>query len=134
MIQFTAQKNQKLSLIIKTQAEGLSYSAFMKALRKKDVKVNGVRVNKDLLVNVGDDVIIYANITLLRPYNVLYLDQNVLVVDKTQGYTSENVFEGVLKEFESATFIHRLDRNTQGVLIFALNKQTEEEKDKVKEN
>lgn len=127
MIEFTASKNQKLSTLIKTQAEGLTYSKLMKALRKKDVKINGVRVSKDVTLSIGDSVIIYATINPVKSYNVLYIDQNILVVDKFDGCTSESVFNQILADYKEAYFIHRLDRNTQGVLIFALNKQTEEQ-------
>lgn len=126
MIKFIADKTQKLSKQTFAKAEGLSYSAFRKALRKKDVKVNGKRVDKDVSLNIGDEVVIYYVPERLG-YESIYIDDNVLVVNKYSGYTSENVYESLREEYASARFIHRLDRNTSGIMIFALNDVSETE-------
>ncbi len=127
MKSFIADKNRKLSKLALYNIEDLSYSAFMRALRKKDVKVNGVRVSKDTMLNVGDKVEIYYVSTEIEKYSEIYHDENVLVVNKKCGYTSESVFEGVKSLYFDARFIHRLDRNTDGVMIFALNERAENE-------
>ena len=127
MIEFTADKNQKLSVFLKSQNINLSYANLMKALRKKDVKINGVRVNKDVVLAVGDKVVIYARVNDLLPYTLIFKDDNVLVIDKPSGFTSETVFESLQKNYNEIYFIHRLDRNTSGLMIFALNKDSENE-------
>ena len=126
MIKFIADKTQKLSKLSFANAQGLSYSAFRKVLRKKDVKINGKRTDKDVLVNVGDEVVIYYTPERAM-YSIVYADENVVVVDKASGYTSESVFEQVSNEYKGAKFIHRLDRNTSGIMIFALNSVAEKE-------
>ena len=123
---FIADKNRKLSKLALYHIEDLSFSSFMKALRKKDVKVNGKRVSADLTLNVGDKVEIYYSVEKKDKFSIIYLDENVLVIDKKSGYTSESVFEEIKQNFPNAQFIHRLDRNTNGVMIFALNKTAEE--------
>ena len=62
----------------------------------------------------------------IEKFSIIYSDQNVLVIDKKSGYTSESIFEDIKHTYPSAEFIHRLDRNTKGVMIFALNKDAEE--------
>ena len=127
MKSFIADKNRKLSKLVLYNVEDLSYSVFMRALRKKDVKVNGVRVAEDVMVNVGDKVEIYYVSTTVEKYSVIYQDENVLVINKKSGYTSESIFDALCNVYKGARFIHRFDRNTSGVMIFALNEQAEKE-------
>ena len=127
MKSFIADKNRKLSKLALYNVEDLSYSAFMRALRKKDIKVNGVRVSKDVMLNLGDKVEIYYVSTPVEKFSIIYQDQNVLVINKKAGYSSESVFETISGLYENAKFIHRLDRNTSGLMIFALNEKAENE-------
>lgn len=126
MITFTAKKNDKLVKCVLDNVKGVSFSAVMKLLRNKDVKVNGTRVNKDLKINAGDKVEIYYSPKVEEPVSVIYSDENVLIVDKKSGYTSEEIFEYLSKK-EQVYFIHRLDRNTSGVMVFAKNQTAEKE-------
>lgn len=127
MKSFIADKNRKLSKLALLNIADLSYSALMRALRKKDVKVNGKRIGEDVTLNVGDKVEIYYVPTKTLSYQTKYVDDNVLVVYKLKGYTSETVFENVKETYANARFIHRLDRNTDGIMIFALNSNAESE-------
>ncbi|MBE7087354.1 MAG: RluA family pseudouridine synthase [Clostridiales bacterium] len=127
MVNLTADKPQKLSKLCLKEVSGLSYGVFMKLLRKKDVKVNGVRVDKDLSIEKGDKVTLYYTIQPNISYTPVYSDENVLVIDKASGFTSEAVYEAILNDYPTAKFIHRLDRNTSGVMIFALNETAESE-------
>ncbi len=124
---FISDKNRKLSKACLYHCEDLSFSAFMKALRKKDVKVNGVRVNKDVSLFIGDKVEIYYSSVEIEKYTVLYEDDLVLVIDKKQGYSSESVYQDLSNKYQNLGFIHRLDRNTLGVMIFSKDARAEEE-------
>lgn len=125
MKSFIADKNRKLSKLALYHIDDLSYTAFMKALRKKDVKVNGKRVSEDVTLNVGDLVEVYYTPVITNNFDVIYVDENVLVVYKKSGCTSEKLYEDINAKYNNARFIHRLDRNTDGVMIFALNEQSE---------
>ena len=105
----------------------MSYSALLKLLRKKDVKVNGKRISKDVVLAVGDVVELYCTPLKQQNYTLVYVDDNVIVVNKKKGFLSESVFESVKEEFPSARFIHSLDRNTDGVMIFANTSESEKE-------
>ena len=121
MIAFVAAQNGKLVKLALEFAEDLSYSALCKLLRKKDVKVNGKRVNKDVVLSAGDNVEIFYTPEKQKKYSLVFSDENVIVIDKKSGYPSEAVFDDVKEEFGRAFFIHRLDRNTAGIMIFAKN-------------
>lgn len=127
MKSFIADKNRKLSKLALNNFDDLSFTLLSKAFKKKDVKVNGKRVSKDVDLVVGDTVEIYYQPLNVEKYNVVFSDQNVLVINKNSGFTSESVFEEVKKKNEDARFIHRLDRNTSGLMIFALNEMAEKD-------
>lgn len=120
-------KNKKLSKFILDNVSDITFSSFMNALKKKDVKVNGVRVNKDVMLSLGDKVEIFYQAIKVQSFTTIYEDQNVLVVNKKSGYTSESIFNNVCIKYADARFIHRLDRNTSGLMIFALNEKAEEQ-------
>ncbi len=127
MKKFIADKTGKLSKIALNCVDDLSYSVFMKSLRKKDVKINGKRISNDCQINAGDTVEIFYSPTVSEKFTTVYKDENILVIDKKSGFTSESVFERVKEEQGQAYFIHRLDRNTSGLMIFALNEVAEKE-------
>ena len=101
---------------------------FAALLRAKDIKVNGVRVTKNVGLHAGDEVVYYTTLKQesMPSHTVVYEDGNILIADKPDGVS----FEGLLSELsgEGEFYgVHRLDRNTQGLIIFAKNKGAEEE-------
>lgn len=127
MLSLVAANDGKLSKVILQSTDNVSYSVLMRLLRTKSVKVNGVRVNGDVKVNKGDCVDLYYTPTSSINYRVVYSDENVVVIDKPSGYTSESIYECLKKQYPSVGFIHRLDRNTSGIMIFSLTPVAEKE-------
>lgn len=127
MISFICAKNCKLSKYVCENVEGLPYGTIKKLLREKSVKVNGRRVKEDVLLCPNDLVEIYYKVPEKSKFDELYIDKNILVVFKKVGFTSEVLFEDVVKKYPTACFVHRLDRNTSGIMVFPLTKIAEEE-------
>ena len=124
MQKFTVQKNQKLSeFLFDAYGSELSYSKFCMLLRKKDIKINSKRVNKDCLVTACDIIECYYD-GQKKPLEIVYCDENIVVCNKPQGITSEDYYNNVKGEYPTAYFTHRLDRNTSGLIIFALNEKS----------
>lgn len=97
-------------------------------LRNKDIKVNGVRTGKNIALKAGDGVVYFtsAKQESLKSHFTVYRDENVLVADKPDGVETA----ALLKELEEGGeyyAVHRLDRNTRGLLIFAKNRAAESE-------
>lgn len=119
---------KKLSEEITEYYKGVvSYSLANKLIRKKDVKVNGIRVKADLKTDVGDKIEVYYDGEDKRADTIIFKDENVLVVYKPSGITSEDFYALLCKKHEGVGFIHRLDQNTDGVMIFSLNAIAEKE-------
>ena len=95
-------------------------------LKNKEIKVNGKRVGADMPLKAGDEVCYFlAKKQEEKPaFYMVYEDENLLVIDKESGVNSEAVY-AALKRERACYFIHRLDRNTQGLMVFALNEKTE---------
>ena len=122
--------NQKLlSEYMFSTFPNLSRTSFFKALRKKDFVVNGKRIKEDITLFEKDEVICYIPDSLLFPscFIKVYEDENILVVDKNSGIevTGENSLTTLLEEKYPIIFpCHRLDRNTEGLVVFAKNEES----------
>lgn len=119
MKEFTVEKPQSLrSFTDNTYPQGSVYLSAL--LRAKDVRVNGVRVGKDVPLQRGDVVSYYTTKKQeeRKLFDVLYEDEQICVADKDSGVNAEAVFSA-LREGGDCRFIHRIDRNTQGILVFA---------------
>lgn len=105
---------------------GISQNIFYKALRKKDIRINDVKVSENTTVYKGDEIKVYVSDEYLVPkkpdFKIIYEDKNILVVDKPKGIevTSCNSLTSILEQkYETIFPCHRLDRNTTGIVLFA---------------
>lgn len=122
LIKFKADGDERLSEAILARFNGaMSYSLVMKLIRQKDVKINGERTNKDVTVAKGDEISVYTTAYDNRAENILFEDENILAAVKPKGITSEDFYDLIKKTRPTAFFVHRLDRNTDGIMLFALN-------------
>ena len=101
---------------------------FRALLKAREIRVNGVRVTSDCPLKAGDEVCFYMTPAQEQKlaFSVVYEDENIAVVDKESGVNSGAVFAELSRRGE-AYFLHRLDRNTEGLMVFAKNKAAEEE-------
>lgn len=132
-------KDEKLIYYIKDMFPNLSNAILHKALRNKDIKVNGKRViDQNYTLKNGDTLSLFINDNLLyglpKELNIQFEDENILVAYKPQGILSNNeekfqtepTFEDFVKKQKGdyVKICHRLDRNTSGLLIFAKNESS----------
>lgn len=94
--------------------------------KRRDIRINGIKTNQNAQLSKGDTVTVYIEESLLiRPaFKVIFEDENILVVDKDSGINSEAVFFE-LEKMREVYFLHRLDRNTKGLMLFAKTKKSE---------
>lgn len=124
MLRLIVEENQKLKEFTENHyAQGAFFWHYL--LKNKEIKVNGKRVNADMPLSKGDEVCYFLTKKQEEKpaFFTVYEDENILIVDKESGVNSEAVYAALKRERE-CYFIHRLDRNTQGLLVFALNERT----------
>ena len=116
-------KNSKISVLL--QDFGFSYSDVNKILREKDVKINGKATKENLSVCAGDVLtFFYTDDMIEKKYETVFESENVLIVYKNQGIETDG--ENGLAKKLGVKAVHRLDRNTEGLVIFAKNAECEE--------
>ena len=122
---------KKLSKFIFDSFPYLSNSVFYRALRQKDIKVNGSRVNSDCTIFQNSELLIYISDDLLFPsidLDIVYEDKNILIINKPTNIEvtgNDSLTDIIHKKFSTNGFLpmpcHRLDRNTTGLVLFAKN-------------
>lgn len=130
---------KKLNKFLLDNIPNFSYSLFCNMLRKKDIKINGRRVNKDVPVFYGDEVLVYISDELLHSkincnlvnLDIVYEDNNIVVINKPINVevTGNNSLTALVHEkYKNFKFkpmpCHRLDRNTMGLILYAKNEET----------
>ncbi len=128
---------KNLNRFILDSFPNLSPNQLYKALRKKDIRINGIKTSENNILHEGDEVCIYIVDSILEnipQIPVIYEDKNILIVNKpenisvTENSNDKYCLTDILKKqiFKNTENIflepcHRIDRNTKGLVIFAKN-------------
>ncbi|MBR2967592.1 MAG: RluA family pseudouridine synthase [Clostridia bacterium] len=107
----------------------ISASNAKRLIKDKEVKLNGQRISADLSIKAGDELEIFVPKTfLVSEPQIIYKDQNILIADKPIYTEVETALTAYFSgEGEFIKPMHRLDRNTVGLVVFALNQATYDE-------
>ena len=127
----------------------LTLGNFQKLLRTKQIKVDGKRAESSLKLSAGQEIRVpplqnqkaeplHTDIsvkdTLFIQSLVIYKDDNILVLNKPSGLavqggtnTSRHI-DGMLEALiyeknEKPKLVHRIDKDTSGILVLARNRQ-----------
>lgn len=141
MIKFKVEKDQKKIVdYLKNKFKNLTNGTIFKALRNKDIRINGVKISENVPVNAGDEITLYIKdeflfgTTALDKSKIIYDDENIVIVNKPQDVLVQgdgiNIgLDKMVNDYFGTQNIvpcHRLDRNTSGLIIFAKNEIAEE--------
>ena len=140
--------DQRIDKFLKRQYTNLTQSFIEKNLRKKNILINDQLIKANYLVKVGDKIIIknYSKEVYSKfekknnqikiskfiksnfKKSILYENDNFLIIDKwsgiaTQGGTNiilsvDNIIKSISLDYN---LVHRLDKETSGLLIIAKN-------------
>lgn len=129
-ISFINLKEQQLIDAILINKPTLNYNIIKTALRKRDVKINNEKVKENLIVNVGDKIELYIKNKSNKKIETIFEDENVLIVFKPAGIETtakDKVYADSesLEELVKAKACHRLDKNTEGLVVLAKNIESE---------
>lgn len=128
MLKLIADKEQSLKDFTENNyAQASFFWAYL--LKNKEIKINGKKTDKDVRLNAGDEVCYFLTKKQdEKPaFYKVYEDENFLIIDKESGVNSEAVFSELQRKNREYRFIHRLDRNTKGIMAFAKSSIAEKE-------
>ena len=124
---------KKLNTFLLENIEYLNSNLLYKTLRKKDIKINGKRVNSNTTVFENDEILVYISDNLLTPnfeLDIVFEDDNILIVNKPYNLevTGDNSLTSYIHNiYTNQDFkpmpCHRIDRNTTGLVLFAKNEE-----------
>ncbi|MBQ3047908.1 MAG: RluA family pseudouridine synthase [Clostridia bacterium] len=123
--EFIADKSGKLSDAL--YSFGLKPSQVSKLLKNKDVRIDNIKYNFDALVDEGQNITFFINENLeesAKNFNIIYEDENIVVINKPAGVEVTGS-EKSIDKLMNMRAVHRLDKNTKGLLILAKNKEAE---------
>lgn len=130
MISFKVPKkynNKKISNVLLNLYPNLKSSVIFKAIRKKDIIVNGNRIKENITVYENDEITAYIQNEDIK-LDIVYDDDNILIVNKPVNLpvTEDNnsnitLTKLVQSKYPNTMPCHRLDRNTSGLVVFAKN-------------
>lgn len=128
--------NKKLINFILDSFPNLNRSILFKALRKKDIRINGKRVSEDTFLKTGDEITIFIIDDFLFDtsnfqIDVVFEDQNIIIFNKPDNLsvTDDNISNATLTSIVKERYgknlepCHRLDRNTKGLIIYSKNEE-----------
>lgn len=132
-IEFTVKEEIELVKAILNELPFLSRFDVKKILENKDVKVNNLRVKENITLKKNDNVIVFYKEKQQKEwYTLVYEDNNVVIVNKRAGIevvseTDRDLLSVLRASYDNVYPVHRIDRNTEGLVIFALNSMAEKE-------
>lgn len=133
-IEFSVKNEIELTKAIINELPFLSRFDIKNILNNKDIKLNNVRIKENAMLKSGDIVTVYYQEKQIDKdwFSIVYQDENILIVNKRSGIEVVSEKERDLVSILNKTFInlkpvHRIDRNTEGLVVFALNGMAEKE-------
>lgn len=130
-------ENKKIITFIQDSFPNLNTNILYKALRKKDIRINNIKISDNMLLHANDEITLYIVDDYLfgkdlQKFQIAFEDENILIVNKPKGISvTENelnlpTLTSILQEKYGTNLspCHRLDLNTSGLIIFAKNQKS----------
>ena len=125
---------KKLNSFLLDSFDGLKLNTLYKALRKKDVRVNDIKVSDNVIIHAGDIIKVFIPDDQLFNKNnfkvsIVYEDDNIVIVNKPteiEVVGEDSLTAELGKYYNNASIFpcHRLDRNTTGLVLFAKSEES----------
>lgn len=144
MIQLTHHNKEKKNLddLLKELFPDVSSSKLKKIYQQHRILRNGFLASKDCLLKVGDKIEILKKPTFLKDLLIYYEDNDCIVLEKPAGLLSvdsdrrpgESIHSTLKRRYGAIFPVHRLDKETTGVMVFTKNRASKEHLGKQFEN
>lgn len=138
MLKFELQAEKNGNLIdILLENIATTSGSILSALKNKDISVNGSKIKENIEIKKLDNLVIFLPNDKIK-YSIIYEDDNILIVDKGDNIEvcdgNNNLLYFLEKKYKKLFAVHRLDRNTRGLVVFAKNLQSKNELDRAFKN
>lgn len=126
---------KKLSTYLTSVFPNLNVNNVYKALRKKDIRINGRRISENEIIHFDDEIVVYITDDILNGTKnnidipTVYEDDNIVIFNKPVNLevVGINSLTSIMKnKYSYLEPCHRIDRNTIGLVLFAKNKEAQE--------
>ncbi|EHR34481.1 RluA family pseudouridine synthase [Helcococcus kunzii] len=152
------QINQRIDQFLSDYYEDISRSKLSSLIKNGDVLVNDKKVKPSYIVNNNDEISIDLSALDIKPIlaenlpiEIVYQDDDIAIINKpidiishpTEKIRSNTVVNFLLSKFENlptlngedrAGIVHRLDKDTSGLMIVALNEESMKQLKKMFQN
>lgn len=124
---------KKLSTYLTSVFPNLNVNNVYKALRKKDIRINGRRISENEIIHFDDEITVYITDDILNGTKnnidipTVYEDDNIVIFNKPTNLevVGMNSLTSIMKnKYSYLEPCHRIDRNTIGLVLFAKNKES----------
>ncbi|MCQ2504337.1 MAG: RluA family pseudouridine synthase [Saccharofermentans sp.] len=138
--------NQHVVKVASSVFKGLKAADLYKALKRKDIKIDGKRISSDIAVKEGQVVEVWLPDSLFEgegdkvksvpkdpDYKTVAETDGLLIANKRQGLAvhsgkntgEDNLIDIIRKSTHNASMelVHRIDMNTGGLVMLAKNKE-----------
>lgn len=124
---------KKLSTYLTSIFPNLNVNNVYKALRKKDIRINGQKISENIIIHYDDEITVYITDEVLNGSKsnidipIVYEDDNIIIFNKPTNLEviGDNSLTSVMKnKYPFIEACHRIDRNTIGLVLFAKNKES----------
>ncbi len=129
----------------------IGFPLMQKLIRSKNIKVNSKSISKPVRIEAGDEIKIYADLKLRKIDEkprvrvsdgaiedflsmMIYEDEHIFAIDKPSGlavqgrslanFSIDDILYNLKKRGYKLHLVHRLDRDTSGVLLLAKTKES----------
>ena len=126
----------------------ISFSLSQKIIREKKVKINNKKAQISDKLSIGDQISIFEKLNLRKQnllskpnisiekqkkfwQNIIFEDENIIAINKpsglaTQGGSLIDISVDDFAKLKKYQLVHRLDKDTSGVLLIAKNNHSSE--------
>ena len=129
------------------------FPLMQKLIRSKDIKINSKAISKPVKLELGDEIEVFANLKIRKTDEkprdlvpdrkieeflslIIYEDDYLIAINKPSGLavqgkslnraSIDDILHNLRKKGKRFYLVHRLDRDTSGVLLLAKSKQSAE--------
>ena len=140
---FVKKGNIRLDKFLQNEYPSLTFNMLQRFFKENKIKVNSKKIPLNSIINTGDTINLYIldkflgdMDTSLDVTRIIFEDDNILIYNKPAGLITIDEDESLdslnnrIKAYlnsQEGNVCHRLDRGTEGLIIFAKKSNVEEQ-------